>query len=274
MFIVFDCGNTHTCIGVFQGESIQDQPLHSWRIVTDSKRSPQEWETVILKLLSSNSLSREDIVGAVISSVVPDALGALKTMADQLVRGPVYVIGSPGVDLGVQALIENPEELGADLMVNSLGAHRLYGGPLIIVDFGTVTTFSVVDENGNYCGGAFVPGVKMGLQALASGTAQLPLISFEKPLTPHARCTQSALQAGIYWGTLGQFQAVTEALQKNLNPKKPLPVIVTGGMSRFFVDELKGQITYDPNLTLKGLAIAGHVLGLGSQVLERKFCNQ
>jgi type III pantothenate kinase len=197
------------------------------------------------------NLKRGDISSAIISTVVPANLYTLKTLCKKYFQCDPLIIGEPGIELGINIEIDRPDDVGADRLVNTVSAHQRYGGPLIIVDFGTATTFDVVGSDGSYQGGIIAPGVNLSLEALHRAAARLPRIAVERPERIVGKGTIPAMQSGIFWGYIGLIEGLVFRIRKEY--ENEMPVIATGGLSTLFARSTDVIEKTDKELTLKGL---------------------
>ena len=249
MLLAIDIGNTTMAIGVFDGEDI----TATWRLATDVHKLADEYAAILLDLMPHSGLSLSDIKQAVICSVVPPLVPTF----DELCRryfglSPLIVAGS-GVKTGVRIRMENPREVGADRVVNAVAGHRLYGGPLIVIDFGTATTFDVVSEEGDYLGGAIAPGMGIAAEGLFESTAKLPRVELVRPKHVIGKNTISAMQSGIVFGYVGLVEGVVARIKRELGGQAR--VIATGGFAELIAKETKAIELIAPDLTLIGLRI-------------------
>jgi type III pantothenate kinase len=255
MLLTIDAGNTNVCFAVFKDKD----KLASWRASTDIHRTADEWAVWLTHLMETKSINPKEIKAAIISSVVPDLLNSLKTLCRQYFSEEVWVIGDGKTEIGIKALIDNPQEAGADLLVNSVAAHVLYHGPLIVIDFGTATTVSLVDKDGNFCGVAIAPGINLSLEALYKAAAKLPQIAFEKTLSVVGTNTVDSMRAGVFWGYISMIEGLVERIQKQVagqnKASSPLKVIATGGLAGLIASETKIIDHFNQDLTLNGLQI-------------------
>jgi type III pantothenate kinase len=199
-----------------------------------------------------DGLGTDDIDAAIIANVVPETQFSLKTLCRKYFGCDPLIVGDPGVDLGIEILVDAPDEVGADRLVNAVAAHRRYGGPLIIIDFGTATTFDVVDENGNYFGGVIAPGINLSLDALHSAAAQLPRVAVERPERVIGKHTVPAMMSGIYWGYIGLIEGLVARIVDEFD--SPMKVVATGGLAPLFAEGTEAIEALDLELTLRGLA--------------------
>ncbi|BBB91302.1 MAG TPA: type III pantothenate kinase [Methylomusa anaerophila] len=248
MLLVFDVGNTNIVLGVFNG----DQLLYHWRVSTDKQKTGDEYGMLINNLFSFRSLSMKDIEAIVISSVVPPLVVPLIRMCQRYFQVEPLVVG-PGVKTGMCIKYENPREVGADRIVNAIAAYNKYGGPVIIVDFGTATTFCAVAENGDYIGGAIAPGINISTEALFQRAAKLPRIELIKPKTVICRNTVSSMQSGIIYGFVGQVDEIVRRMKEEMGAE-PL-VVATGGLANLIAQESHTINKVDSFLTLEGLQL-------------------
>lgn len=249
MLLAIDTGNTNTVYAVFDDEgSIRGE----WRASTNVNRTADEMGVWLSQLLQLAGIERREIDAAIIATVVPAVLFNLRTLCRRYFQCQALVVGSPEVDVGIEVLIDRPEELGADRLVNAVGAFVEYGGPKIIVDFGTATTFDVIDDVGSYLGGVIAPGVNLSIEALHSASAQLPRVAIGRP--PEriiGKNTLHAMRAGIFWGYIGMIEGVISRIRSELG--SDAQVIATGGLAPLFTECTSVLEVSDPDLTLKGL---------------------
>ncbi|MEM6491528.1 MAG: type III pantothenate kinase, partial [Pseudomonadota bacterium] len=200
-------------------------------------------------------LDRGVVTAAAISNVVPEAGYALGVLCRRYFGVEPLVVGAPGVEIGVRALTERPDEVGADRLVNALAAHRLHPGPAIVIDFGTATTFDVIDRNGDYCGGVIAPGANLSLEALRMAAAKLPGVAIARPAAALGRTTTQAMQSGVFWGYVGLIEGITARITVEqaeiLGPQAQR--IATGGLAALFADATDAIGRVAPDLTLDGL---------------------
>ena len=247
MLLAIDCGNTNTVFAVCDGEDMRGE----WRIVTDGRRTADEYAVWLTQLLALHGLKREDITGAVIATVVPDALFNLQALCRRYFKTDPLIVGDGGIKLGVKVLLDNPDEIGADRLVNAVSAHARYPGDLILIDFGTATTFDVVNGNGDYVGGVIAPGINLSLEALHMAAAKLPRIGVKRPPSVIGKATVPAMQSGVYWGYISLIEGLVSRIAGEIG-RKPT-VIATGGLAPLFADATKVIDHLDPYLTVRGL---------------------
>jgi len=248
MILVFDVGNTNMVIGVYKGEEL----LTHWRIRTDTLRTCDEYGMVLRSLFEYSGLDMKKIKDVVISSVVPTVMLELEWMSEKYFSSRPLVVG-PGIKTGLAIKYDNPREVGADRVVNAVAAYHKYGGPLIIVDFGTATTFCVVDEKGNYLGGAIAPGIKVSTEAMVSRAAKLPRVELVKPKNIIGKNTVASMQSGIIYGFVGQVEGIITRMKKEVQGEPK--VIATGGLAQTIAKETRVIDTIDEFLTLEGLRV-------------------
>jgi type III pantothenate kinase len=248
VIFVIDVGNTNIVFGVYDNDELK----HHWRIETDRNRTEDEYGMVVKQLFSHVGLSFGDINGIIISSVVPPIMFALERMCDKYFHVKPLIVG-PGVKTGLNIKYDNPREVGADRIVNAVAAIHEYPSPLIIVDFGTATTYCYINEHSQYMGGAIAPGIGISTEALYSKAAKLPRIEIARPDDIIGKNTVSAMQAGIFYGYVGQVEGIVQRM-KAQSKGNPI-VIATGGLAGLIAEESKCIDVVDPFLTLKGLIL-------------------
>jgi type III pantothenate kinase len=246
MLLAVDVGNTNTVLGLFDHEG---RITDSWRIKTDSRATADE-----MSLLYRGFLERTKVTGIAVCSSVPAVQHELRTMLGKVFPQVPHVIVEPGIKTGVPLLYDNPREVGPDRICNALAAHHLFGGPSIVVDFGTSTNFDVVSAKGEFLGGALAPGVEVGIDALATRAARLLKVEFTKPRSVIAKSTVEALQSGVIYGTAGMVDGLVERIQDELGVDS-CPVIATGGLAGMVVKESRTVSHHEPDLTLVGLRL-------------------
>lgn len=246
MLAVFDVGNTNTVLGVYDG----DQLKQHWRISSDRGKTVDEYGMLIIELFKNGGLKTTDIQASLISSVVPPLTIPLTNVCKRYFNLTPIVVG-PGVKTGVSIKYDNPREVGADRIVNAVGAYKKHGGPLIIVDFGTATTYCAIGEKGEYLGGVISPGISISAEALFQRAAKLPRVELVKPKSVIARNTVSSMQSGLIYGTVGQVDELVRRMKMEMatEPK----VIATGGLANLIAQESQSIDIVEPLLTLEGL---------------------
>lgn len=248
MLLAIDAGNTNVVFAVHEGGTL----LAQWRSATEPNRTADDYMVWLNQLMSRDDIAPGAIDGAIIASVVPQGLYHLKSLCRDYFKCTPLVVGEEGVDLGLEIKMSRPDEVGADRLVNAVAAHHLYGGPLIVVDFGTATTFDVIGKNGSYRGGVIAPGVNLSLDALHAAAAQLPRIGVKRPDTVIGQGTVSAMQSGIYWGYIGLIESLIARIAGEYGAD--MKVIATGGLADLFSEGTEAIGEVDPDLTIRGLA--------------------
>ncbi|MDM5356574.1 type III pantothenate kinase [Peribacillus sp. ACCC06369] len=248
MIFVLDVGNTNTVLGVYDEDILK----YHWRIETSRNKTEDEYGMVIKSLLQHEGLSFDQFDGIIISSVVPPIMFALERMCKKYFGVKPLIVG-PGIKTGLNIKYENPREVGADRIVNAVAGIQEYGSPLIIVDFGTATTYCYINEDKQYMGGAIAPGINISTEALYSKAAKLPRIEISRPEGIIGKNTVSAMQSGILYGYVGQVEGIVNRIkaQSNLEPT----VIATGGLATLIANESTVIDVVEPFLTLKGLQL-------------------
>lgn len=246
MLLVVDAGNTNIVFAVHDGSSWRG----IWRISTDIQRTSDEYAVWLLTLLAHAGLAPDQIDRTVIGTVVPAALYHLRRLSRDWLRTEP-LIASLTLDWGFQIRMDQPGEVGVDRLLNGLAAHRLYGGPLIVIDFGTATTFDVVDAAGDYNGGAIAPGVNLSIEALHQAAARLPRIAIGRPQSVIGRGTVAAMRSGIFWGYIGLVEGIVARIKTEFGA--PMKVVGTGGLAPLLAEGTDIIERIDPELTLEGL---------------------
>jgi type III pantothenate kinase len=249
MLLAINANNTNTVFSVWEG----DQLKGAWRAATDARRTADEYVVWLDHLLALEGLSRSGLTGAIIGSVVPDANFNLVTLCRRYCNSDPLVVGEPGVVLGTKALVDRPEEVGADRLLNTVAAYDRYKAPLVVVDFGTATNFDVVDKDGNYCGGVIAPGVTLSITALHMAAAKLPSVRLRRIDHVIGKDTVACMQSGVFWGYVGLVEGLVARIKKEFGA--PMGVIATGGLVPLFEGAISGIDRVDPNLTLWGLRL-------------------
>ena len=248
MLLAIDSGNTNIVFAVFGDDGTL---CGQWRSSTDADRTADEFGVWLTQLLSLDGLAREAVDAAIIATVVPATLFSLKTLCRKYFRCEPLVVGDDGVDLGIAVRMDRPEEVGADRLVNAVAAHGRHGGPLIVVDFGTATTFDIVDGDGGYSGGVIAPGINLSLQALHMAAAKLPRVAIGRPERVVGKGTIGAMKSGIFWGYVSMIEGMVMRIQKETG--QSMKVIATGGLAPLFAEATDVIECADPDLTLHGL---------------------
>lgn len=247
MLLVIDSGNTNIVFALFDG----DRVLGEWRSSTDTERTADEFGVWLDQLLSMEGIDRRQVRASIIASVVPAMVFTLKQLCRRYFGCEALVVGDEGVDLGIKVLVDRPDEVGADRLVNTVAAHNAYDGSLIVIDFGTATTFDVVDEEGNYCGGVIAPGINLSLQALHMAAAKLPRVAIGRPKTIIGKATVPAMRSGIYWGYVGLIEGLVGRIRNEYG--SAMTVVATGGLAPLFAEATTVIQHLDFDLTLRGL---------------------
>ena len=248
MLLVIDAGNTNVVFAVHDGS----QWRGTWRIKTEAQRTSDEYAVWLLALLTHAGLKPADIHAAVIGTVVPAALYHLRRCCRDWFNVEPLVARSV-LNWGFNIRVDNPREVGADRLLNALAGHTRFGGPLIVVDFGTATTFDVVDKGGDYLGGVICPGINLSIEALHQAAAQLPRIGIGRPQAVIGRSTVPAMQSGIYWGYIGLIEGLVGRIKAEYGG--PMKVIATGGLAPLFSEGTMVIEQIEPDLTLEGLRL-------------------
>ena len=250
MLLAIDVGNTNIVIGVFRGETL----AHSWRLTTIRERTSDELGILLSDLCDRHEVRQTEITGIVIASVVPPLTGTLVAMVTQYF-GRVPLLFEPAVNGGIPILIDNPSEVGADRVVNSIAAFETYGTglPIIVIDFGTATTFDAVSAKGEYLGGVICPGPQVSADALVQRTAKLPRIDVRKPPRVIGTNTIGAMQSGLFWGYVDMVEGLVRRMKAELGGAAV--VVATGGLASIVAPESTLVEHVDPELTLRGLRL-------------------
>ena len=265
MLLTIDVGNTNTVLGLFDGEDL----IKSWRVKTDPRSTADEMSLQINALVQGYTIS-----GLSICSTVPATLRELRTMIATYFSDLPTTIVEPGTKTGVPLLVDNPKEIGADRIVNTLAAHTLYGGPAIVVDFGTSTNLDVVSPKGEFLGGALAPGIEISVDALAARAAQLRKVELIRPKNAIGKNTVEALQSGTIFGFAGQVDRLVEKITAELalSYDQAPTVIATGGLAPLVIDVSESIDEYEPDLTLIGLRLIGNIRIIGVILNEHLSC--
>lgn len=249
MILVVDIGNTNIVLGVYRGREL----LHHFRLSTARQSTVDEYGVLIHNLFQMSNISFKDVEGVIISSVVPPLVQVIVEMCVKYIGKDPLLVG-PGIKTGLNLRYENPREVGADRIVNAVAAIEQYKCPLVVVDFGTATTFDCIDAGANYLGGAIVPGLGISTEALYQRASKLPRIELEKPKKVIGRNTVHAMQAGIIFGYAGQVEGIVRRIKLEMNAPV-LKVIATGGLAPLIAGETDCIDEVNPMLTLEGLRI-------------------
>lgn len=248
MLLVVDIGNTNTVFGVYQGREL----VANWRTSTDRSKTSDEIGLVVSHFLGDRGITRDEIKSLAIASVVPPVLGEYERMSRTYFGVNPLVVG-PGVKTGIPIRYENPREVGADRICNAVAAVHKYGGPAVVVDFGTSTTFDAISRSGEYLGGAIAPGIWISMEALFERASKLPRIDLVRPGSPIGRNTVDSIRSGIVFGTLGQVKEIIRRMAEEMEADPT--VIATGGLSEMMASETDIIQHVDKYLTLEGLRL-------------------
>lgn len=248
MLLALDVGNTHVTAGVFREKKL----LATWRLATDRNRTADEYGTKLLDCFHYATLDATEVHGAILASVVPPLDPVFQEVCQRYFRHKPLVVNA-SLAVGIKNLYRYPQEVGADRLVNAVAAYALVGGPCIVVDFGTATTFDCITKQGEYAGGAIAPGLQMAVEALAERTAKLPKVEIVKPSHAIGKTTAESLQAGLFFGFLGLVEGLLRELRREL--KGNSKVIATGGLAPLVAGESRFVEKVLPHLTLEGLRI-------------------
>lgn len=249
MLLVFDIGNTNMVLGVYGGDNL----VRDWRINTDLNKTSDEYGVLIKSLFDASNISLGVVDAIIVSSVVPAVMHSLENFCRKYCNISPMVVG-PGIKTGLNIKYEDPKMVGADRIVNAVAAISKYNCPVIIIDFGTATTYCAVSKKGEYIGGAISPGMKISSEALFQKASKLPRVELVTPETVICKDTVSAMQAGIIYGYAGQVEKIVGLMKKELKDEETL-VIATGGLANMISQETNAIDVIDPNLTLEGLRI-------------------
>jgi type III pantothenate kinase len=247
MLLTIDAGNTNVVFAVFDGE----RQLGKWRIATDGRRTSDEYAVWLMQLMETVGLKPTDVTGAIFASVVPAVSFNLTRLCRERFGVDPLVVGAADVDLGLEVFLDNPGEVGADRLVNAIEAAATFGPPLIVIDFGTATTFDVVDGDGNYRGGVICPGIYLSIEALHNAAALLPKVEVAKTEKVIGTSTGRAMQSGVFWGYIGMIEGVVARIKQEFGA--PMRVIGTGGLAGLFSEATDVIDDTDGELTLRGL---------------------
>ncbi len=251
MLLAIDCGNTNVVFAVYDGPAKKGQ----WRAATKTDRTADEYGIWLTQLMTHDSVDPKSITAAIIGSVVPGKNFDLGKLCEKYFSVKPRFIGDPSLNLGPQPHVDNPREAGADRLVNAVAAHGTYKGPLIIIDFGTATTFDVIDAEGAYCGGCIAPGINLSMEALHMATALLPRLQVRNPGDAAVIGTNTVAQmtSGVFWGYIGLIEGLVSRIKAER--KEPMTVLGTGGLAPLFAKATSVIEHIDDDLTLRGLQI-------------------
>lgn len=247
MLVTIDVGNTNITVGVFK----EDEVVATFRITTKMPRTSDEYGMLLNTLLEQNNIKHEEIEDAIIASVVPNVMHSLESAVIKYLNIRPIII-EPGIKTGIRVVTENPRQIGADRIVDAAAAYELYGGPVLVLDFGTATTYDLVDKDGAFVSGVTAPGIRISAKALWEDAAKLPEIEIRKPESILAKETISSMQAGLVYGQIGQTEYIVKHMIEE-SGMGAVKVVATGGLGRIIAKETDVIDVYDPNLTLKGM---------------------
>ena len=249
MIFVIDVGNTNMTLGVYEGEELKA----TFRMMTKTPRTSDEYGVMLTTLLSTKGITTDMIEGCIVASVVPDVMHSLTGGILRYIGVKPLIVG-PGLKTGIKIVTENPRAIGADRIVDAVAAYEKYGGPVLVIDFGTATTYDLVTEEGHFAAGITAPGIRISSEALWSQAAKLPKIEIQKPKSILAQETISSMQAGLVYGQIGQTEYIIRKVKEE-SGLADLKVVATGGLGRLISDETDTIDVYDSALTLDGLRI-------------------
>ncbi len=250
MLLTFDIGNTNIVIGLFKDNKL----THKWRLNSNTKKSADDYAVDIIELFLTEKIDCLQINGSIIASVVPTLTGRIVEAVKKFTSNKILVVGEKEVNLDIEICLNNKKEVGHDRLINAIAAYQKFGGNLIIVDFGTATTFDVVDKDGRYLGGVIAPGINLSLKALHDMTAQLPKITVKQQKNVIGKSTVEAMNSGVYFGYISLVEGMIAKIENELQCKTTR--IITGGLAELFKDGLKNLTPHhEPDLTLEGLRI-------------------
>lgn len=249
MILVADVGNTNMTMGVYEGEELKA----TFRIMTKTPRTSDEYGILITQLLTNKGIDVASLEGSIIASVVPDVMHSLTGGIVRYTKTTPLIVG-PGVKTGIKIVTEDPRAIGADRIVDAVAAYEKYGGPVLVIDFGTATTYDLITEDGKFAAGITAPGIRISSEALWMQTAKLPNIEIKKPKSILAQETISSMQAGLMYGQIGQTEYIIKKVKEESGIQN-LKVVATGGLGRTISDETDTIDIYDSSLTLDGLRI-------------------
>ena len=249
MLLAIDLGNTNIKYGVFDGDNM----VASFRVSSRISRTADEYGSVLVGLLADRNINKKDITGIIFSSVIPALNYTICHMCEFFFGISPLVVG-PGVKTGLNIKADNPKEVGADIIVNSVSAYNKYGGPIVVIDFGTATTFDVINDKCELLGVVIAPGIKTSLEGLATKTAQLPMVELDAPKTVIGKNTKHCMQSGIIFGFAGLVDNIVAKIKREINCSD-VKVVATGGLGEIIAKESKSITKVDRTLTLDGLKI-------------------
>jgi type III pantothenate kinase len=252
MLLAIDVGNTNVVFALLEGRTIRSR----WRIATDPRRTADEYAVWLHQLMELDGHKREEVEAVILATVVPRAQHNIEVLAEKYFGTRALIAGRPPVEFGIDIDLPEPESVGADRIVNAIAAHAAHEGDLIVIDFGTATTFDVVDYRGCYKGGVIAPGINLSLDALVAAAAKLPRIAIEAPsgnMAVIGRSTEEAMHSGIYWGYVAMIEGMVARIAREIGRKTK--VIATGGMAALFSKHSDVFDAIEPDLTITGLGL-------------------
>lgn len=250
MLLTFDIGNTNIVIGLFNGREL----THKWRMISDTKKSADDYAVDLIELFLTDKIDCLQISGSIIASVVPNLTNKILEALTKFTNEKILVVGDKNVKLNIDVQVQNKNEVGDDRLINSIAARQKFGNALLIIDFGTATTFDVVGQKGEYLGGVIAPGINLSLKALHDMTAKLPKISVRQQKNVIGKNTVEAMNSGVYFGYISLIEGMIEKIEKELDHKTTR--IITGGLAEIFKDALKNSVQHhESDLTLEGLRL-------------------
>lgn len=249
MLLVMDVGNTNITLGVFDKKELEA----TFRMTTKIPRTSDEYGIIVRDLLQHNQIEVTDVKAVVISSVVPNVMHSLTSAIIKYIHVTPIIV-APGIKTGIRIATENPRQIGADRIVDAVGAYGLYGGPVIVIDYGTATTYDLVDASGAFVAGVTAPGIRTSAKAMWEEAAKLPEIEICKPKSILAQETISSMQAGLVFGQIGQSEYIIQHIKEE-SAYDNIKVVATGGLGKIIASETKYIDVYDPNLTLQGMRL-------------------
>ncbi len=249
MLLVIDVGNTNITLGIFDKKTLKE----TFRLTAKQAHTSDEYGLLISDLMEHREIPSRSIQAVIISSVVPDIMYSLTNGIIKYFHTNPLIVG-PGIKTGIRLVTENPKQIGADKIVDAVAAYEIYGGPVLVIDYGTATTYDLILEDGSFVAGVIAPGISLSANALWTQTAQLPKFEIQKPKSILAKETISCMQAGVVYGNIGQTEYIIQKIKEEANLPE-LKVVATGGLGRLIASETEMITIYDNDLTLKGLQI-------------------
>ena len=250
MLLVIDVGNTNITLGVFN----KDELFGTFRMKTKQPRTSDEYGITLQELVERHGIESSKINAVILASVVPDVMHSLGSAIIKYFN-LVPIVVEAGIKTGIKVVTENPRQIGADRIVDAAGACGIYGGPVIVIDFGTATTYDLIDKDGAFLAGITAPGIRISAKALWEDAAKLPEIEIKKPESILAKETISSMQAGLVYGQIGQTEYIIRKIKEEANMDEPIKVVATGGLGSIIAPETDAIDVYDPNLTLSGMRL-------------------